>query len=146
MECTVIAVDHKPLVKIFGNRKLEDIQNARIRNLKEKTRFRVVHIPGVKNRVADTLSWHPTGEKTGPPMHLQDMDSVACHQSPLSIPTLLFHGSPILQETELEMEDTLLPRRCYHCVYSDHLDRRPGSYHGMPLPAAADGSGRGRFP
>ncbi len=73
--CTdlIIAVDHKPLVKIFGNRKLEDIQNARIRNLKEKTlaiRFRVVHIPGVKNRIADTLSRHPTGEKTGPPMHL----------------------------------------------------------------------------
>ena len=32
-----IAVDHKLLVKIFGDRALADISNARIRNLKEKT-------------------------------------------------------------------------------------------------------------
>ena len=32
-----IAVDHKPLLKIFGDRSLEDIPNARLRNLKEKT-------------------------------------------------------------------------------------------------------------
>ena len=32
-----IAVDHKPLLKIFGDRSLEDIHNTRLRNLKEKT-------------------------------------------------------------------------------------------------------------
>ena len=31
-----IAVDHKPLLKILGNRLLEDIPNGRLRNLKEK--------------------------------------------------------------------------------------------------------------
>ena len=33
----VIAVDHKPLLGIFGNRSLEEIPNPRLRNLKEKS-------------------------------------------------------------------------------------------------------------
>ena len=62
--CTdlIIAVDHKPLLKLFGDRALEDIPNSRLRNLKEKTlryRFRMAHVPGVKNKVADGLSRHP---------------------------------------------------------------------------------------
>lgn len=53
--CTnlIIAVDHKPLVKIFGDRSLEQITNTRLRNLKEKTlryKFKMIHIPGVKNK------------------------------------------------------------------------------------------------
>lgn len=35
-----IAVDHKPMVKIFGDRALADISNTRLRNLKEKIIFR----------------------------------------------------------------------------------------------------------
>ena len=61
-----IAVDHKPLLRILGNRSLEDIPNSRLRNLKEKTlryRFRVVHIPGAKHRAADCLSRHPYGDQ-----------------------------------------------------------------------------------
>ena len=57
-----IAVDHKPLLKLFGDRSLEDIPNPRLRNLKEKTlryKFKMVHISGVKHRVADGLSRHP---------------------------------------------------------------------------------------
>ena len=52
-----VAVDHKPLVKIFG------IGNTRLSNLKERTLrygFKMVHIPGVKNKTADALSRHPT--------------------------------------------------------------------------------------
>ena len=33
----VIAVDHKPLLKIFWDRSLENFPNARLRNLKENT-------------------------------------------------------------------------------------------------------------
>lgn len=60
-----IAVDHKPLLKIFSDRSLEDISNNRLRNLKEKTlryRFRMVHIPGVKHRATDCLSRHPISD------------------------------------------------------------------------------------
>ena len=57
-----VAVDHKPLLKLFGDRSLEDIPNPRLRNLKEKTlryRFSMIHVPGVKQCVADGLSRHP---------------------------------------------------------------------------------------
>ena len=33
----IIAVDHKPLLKVFGDRALDDISDNRLRNLKEKT-------------------------------------------------------------------------------------------------------------
>ena len=61
----IVAVDHKPLLKLFGDRSLEDIPNNRLRNLKEKTlryRFRMVHIPGIRHRAADCISRYPTGE------------------------------------------------------------------------------------
>ena len=63
-EDLIVAVDHKPLLKIFGDRSLEDIPNPRLRNLKEKTlryRFRVTHVPGMKNKAADAMSRRPTG-------------------------------------------------------------------------------------
>ena len=33
----IIAVDHKPLLKLFGDRSLDAICNSQLRNLKEKT-------------------------------------------------------------------------------------------------------------
>ena len=54
-----IAVDHKPLLKILSDRCLEDIPNARLRNLKEKTlryKFKIVYVPGVKHLTADATS------------------------------------------------------------------------------------------
>ena len=71
----IIAVDHKPLLKLFGDRSLDEIPNNRLRNLKEKTlryRFTMIHVPGVKNRAADTVSRHPTGDDSPEKMHLTD--------------------------------------------------------------------------
>ena len=71
----MIAVDHKPLLKIFEDRSLDQISNPRLRNLKEKTlryHFKMVHIPGVKNRAPDATSRHPTGDLTPPKMQLSD--------------------------------------------------------------------------
>lgn len=71
----IIAVDHKPLLKLFGDRSLEEISNARLRNLKEKTlryKFRMVHIPGVKHRAADAMSRHPSGPRNPPKLLLPD--------------------------------------------------------------------------
>ena len=94
----IIAVDHKPLLKIFGDRSIDQISNTRLRNIKEKTlryRFRMVHVPGVRNKTPDALSRYPTGTTTPDKMLLPD-DSHAniSHQgqhSP-SIPSNLLAG------------------------------------------------------
>ncbi|RUS83681.1 hypothetical protein EGW08_008529 [Elysia chlorotica] len=55
-------VDHKPLLKTFGDRCLDDLPNPHLRNLKEKAlryRFRVVHIPGIRHAAADAMSRKP---------------------------------------------------------------------------------------
>ena len=66
--CTnlIVAVDHKPLLKILGDRSLEDISNNRLRNLKEKTlryKFHILHVPGAKHKAADDMSRYPSGHK-----------------------------------------------------------------------------------
>ena len=55
----MIATDHKPLLKILGDRKLEDIPNPRLVQLKEKTlrwQFTIRHIPGKIHIGPDTMS------------------------------------------------------------------------------------------
>ena len=77
-----IAVDHKPLLKLLGDRSLEDIPNARLRNLKEKTlryRFKMIHIPGVKHKAPDAVSRHPTGPTNPDKMILPDDIAVTTH-------------------------------------------------------------------
>ena len=57
-----VAVDHKPLLGVFTKGSL-DMPNGRLRDLKEKTLrycFKMRHIPGLKNKVADALSRYPT--------------------------------------------------------------------------------------
>ena len=71
-----VLVDHKPLLKIFSDRCLSDIPNPRLLNLKEKTlrfRFQIMHIPGVKNLAADSLSRHPACSAD----HLSLQDDIA---------------------------------------------------------------------
>ena len=58
----VLITDHRPLVKLFGDRELKDIVNPRLFALKEKTllyRFQVRYLPG-KNNTADFLSRYPS--------------------------------------------------------------------------------------
>ena len=55
----LLAVDHKPLVAIFGSTSLENIPNPRLFRLKHKSlrfRFSPCHVSGKKNVVADTFS------------------------------------------------------------------------------------------
>ena len=84
----IIAVDHKPLLKIFGNRSLNDIENPRLRNLKEKTlqfQFQMIHLPGVRNKAADAISRHPS-EAPGEQIHLPD-DVATVHSSTTTFPS-----------------------------------------------------------
>ena len=88
--CTdlIVAVDHKPLVKLFGDRCLDAIPNPRLRNLKEKSlryRFRVTHIPGLRHAAADAVSRKPVGKPTI--LTLPD-DIASVHPTPNSLPPL----------------------------------------------------------
>ena len=61
----ILAVDHKPLLGILGNKSLEDIENPRLLRLKEKTlryNFTVVHVPGSLHKTADATSRSPVSE------------------------------------------------------------------------------------
>ena len=59
----VVVTDHKPLIKIFGDRTLDEITNSRLFRLKQRTlpwRFDIKHLPGKTNHAADATSRHPS--------------------------------------------------------------------------------------
>ena len=59
----LIVTDHRPLVKLLGNQKLNGIFNPRLLRSKEKTLFYKFHIKymrGKTNNTADALSRYPS--------------------------------------------------------------------------------------
>ena len=79
----IVAVDHKPLLKIFGDRSLDDIPNTRLRNLKEKTlpySFKMVYVPGPRQKAADAISRHPSGHKNAKKLLLPDDVATVCSE------------------------------------------------------------------
>jgi len=100
----IIAVDHKPLLKIFGDRSLEHIPNARLRNLKEKTlryKFKMLHVPKARHRAADAISRHPVGEPEDMVL-VDDIAVILPDNQILTLHTLpvLFHEEVCHTETE----------------------------------------------
>ena len=58
----VVVSDHKPLVRLFGDRTLDQITNSRLFSLKQRTlpwRFTVVYISGKENLFSDATSILP---------------------------------------------------------------------------------------
>ena len=58
----LVVVNHAPLVKILGDKRLDEIFNTRLFRLKERTlmwKFDIEYQPGKKNYVADAVSRHP---------------------------------------------------------------------------------------
>ena len=117
----VIAVDHKPPLKLFGDRSLEDIPNTRLHNLKEKTlryRFRMVHIPGARNKTSDALARHPSGIPSPARMNIPDDNTApdsACPNHSPRIPTTLLADISIAHPTEDAAAGlaTALPSQAY---------------------------------
>ena len=59
----LVVTDHKPLVKILGDRTLDEISNTRTFRLKQRTlpwSFDIAHLPGKTNSAADATSRHPS--------------------------------------------------------------------------------------
>ena len=60
--CLLVAVDHKPLVKIFNDRQLDTIKKPWLLSLKEKTlmfKFDITSVEGARNCAPDATSRHP---------------------------------------------------------------------------------------
>ena len=58
----LVVTDHKPLVKLFGDRTLDEITNTRLFRLKQRTlqwRFNIAYCPGETNLAADAASRYP---------------------------------------------------------------------------------------
>ena len=59
----LVVTDHKPLVKLLGDRTLDEIRNTRLFRLKQRTLpwyFTIAHLPGKTNFAADAMSRHPS--------------------------------------------------------------------------------------
>ena len=59
----LVVTDHKPLVKLLGDRTLDEIHNTRLFRLKQRTLpwyYRISHLPGKTNSAADAMSRHPS--------------------------------------------------------------------------------------
>ena len=120
----IVAVDHRPLLKIFGNRSLEDIPNPRLRNLKEKSlrfTFMIIHVPGVKHIAADSVSRHPVGPAHT--MHLQD--DVASSEEPmhplLQVIAAFTHEPSDLLESIIDEPDMAAALNDIKCVTWDQI-------------------------
>ena len=61
----LVVRDHKPLVKLLGDRSLDEITNPRLFRIKQRTllwRFDIEHTPGKTQYCADAMSRHVVGE------------------------------------------------------------------------------------
>ena len=68
----MVVTDHKPLVKLFTDRTLDQITNSRLFSLKQRTlpwRFNVMYMPGNGNNFSDATSRNPASD-----------DDVACSE------------------------------------------------------------------
>ena len=71
----VLTTDHKPLVKILGDRALDEIHNPRLFRLKQRTlmwQYRIVHVPGKSNAAADATSRYPGAVESEEPDQVED--------------------------------------------------------------------------
>ena len=63
MQNLTVATNHKPLLKVFGDRRLCEMENPCLTNLKEKAmyfRFDMVHVPGRFHKGPVAMSRMPT--------------------------------------------------------------------------------------
>ena len=89
-ENLIVAVDHKPLLKLLADRAIDDIPTHRLRNLKEKTlryRFRITHVPGVKNKAPAAMSRRSVGSALRSRVNIPDDNAAIVIHIPSSMHT-----------------------------------------------------------
>ena len=79
----IVVTNHKPLVKILSDRKLDEITNDRIFRLKQRTlpwSFKIHHMRGKTNLAAEATSRYPSAATIGlltSEDHMEDAINVA---------------------------------------------------------------------
>lgn len=112
----LIATDHQPLLKIFSDRKLDDIENPRLLRLKEKSliyKFKIVHVPGRKHAGPDALSRHPMEGRTVQLAALRVRDSEEMLECAVGAPVAALAASMVRAVTldrvrQATVRDTIL--------------------------------------
>ena len=120
----IVAVDHKPLLKILGDRSLDVITNTRLRNLKEKTlryRFRMVHISGIHNKAADAISRHPSGDTK--PEILCLPDDTAHIQNAMAVQRMFLAGIRTQEAADRDSSTTKISTYSLESLHSVTWDR-----------------------
>ena len=72
----LVVTDHKPLVKLFGDRTLDEITNTRLFRLKQRTlqwHFDIAYCPGKTNLAADATSRNPCAIELASNMSVGDL-------------------------------------------------------------------------
>ena len=120
----IVAVDHKPLLKILGDRSLDVITNTRLRNLKEKTlryRFRMVHISGIHNKAADAISRYPSGDTN--PEILCLPDDIAHTQNAMAVQRMFLAGIRTQEAADRDNNTTEISTYSLESLHSVTWDR-----------------------
>lgn len=87
----LIITDHKPLVKLLGDKMLDEISNPRLFRLKQRTlmwRFDIVHMPGKGNFFADATSRNPINNANEDDIEItssESLSSIRCSDSSTNI-------------------------------------------------------------
>ena len=98
-----LVTDHKPLVKLFGDKELKDILNPRLLAMKEKTliyNFNIKYLPGKKNP-ADFLSRYPA-LKANPDTADEDLAAVIETATIAAVVGTLYSECIALEEEEIQ--------------------------------------------
>lgn len=80
----IIATDHEPLVKIFGDRTLDEIPNNRLFKLKKRSLpwyFKVIWVPGKNNPAANATSRQPSDDELNDSVPWMESMSASAIQS-----------------------------------------------------------------
>ena len=123
----LVAVDHKPLIRLFNNRDLNEITNPRLLKIREKTlmySFRVVSIPGIRDGGADTMSRLPFITSDNPVDKYQNIEPTITGSINLQMGQAISTGSIVAESSTDPVYQEL-----FHMIetgFPNHKDQLPG--------------------
>ena len=127
-----VVTDHKPLVKLLGDRTLDEITNSRLFRIKQRTlpwRYVISHMPGKTNLAADATSRHPSKfiESVGIGLlSAGDLEEIAY------VSALTHHASDLMSISWKEIVDATSEDSCLCNLRQFILQGFPGDVKDIP--------------